>query len=35
MVQANAFVEWAHVHGNRYGTSKRRRLKNALPKAPM
>ncbi|MDD2545139.1 MAG: guanylate kinase, partial [Burkholderiaceae bacterium] len=22
MVQANAFVEWAHVHGNRYGTSK-------------
>lgn len=23
MVQGNAFVEWAHVHGNRYGTSKR------------
>lgn len=23
MVQANAFVEWAHVHGNRYGTSKK------------
>ncbi|MBV8617300.1 MAG: guanylate kinase [Curvibacter sp.] len=23
MVGANAFVEWAHVHGNRYGTSKR------------
>jgi guanylate kinase len=22
MVQANAFLEWAHVHGNRYGTSK-------------
>jgi len=23
MVQANAFVEWANVHGNRYGTSRR------------
>ena len=23
MVAGNAFVEWAHVHGNRYGTSKR------------
>ena len=23
MVQANAFVEWAHVHNHRYGTSKR------------
>ena len=23
MVQANAFVEWAHVHGQRYGTSKK------------
>ncbi len=23
MVKGNAFVEWAHVHGNRYGTSKR------------
>lgn len=23
MVLANAFVEWAHVHGARYGTSKR------------
>ena len=23
MVEANAFVEWAHVHGNRYGTSKK------------
>lgn len=23
MVAANAFVEWAHVHGNRYGTSKK------------
>ncbi len=23
MVQAKAFVEWAHVHGQRYGTSKR------------
>ena len=23
MVQSNAFVEWAHVHGNRYGTSKK------------
>lgn len=23
LVQANAFVEWAHVHGHRYGTSKR------------
>ena len=23
MVQGNAFVEWAHVHGNRYGTSKK------------
>lgn len=23
MVQANAFLEWAHVHGNRYGTSKK------------
>ena len=23
MVQGNAFVEWAHVHGNSYGTSKR------------
>jgi guanylate kinase len=23
MVLGNAFVEWAHVHGNRYGTSKR------------
>jgi guanylate kinase len=23
MVQANAFVEWAHVHKHRYGTSKR------------
>lgn len=22
MVQANAFVEWANVHGNRYGTSR-------------
>ena len=22
MVQADAFLEWAHVHGNRYGTSK-------------
>lgn len=23
MVAANAFVEWANVHGNRYGTSRR------------
>jgi len=23
MVTADAFVEWAHVHGNRYGTSKK------------
>ena len=23
MVKGNAFVEWAHVHGNRYGTSRR------------
>ena len=23
MVQANAFVEWAHVHSQRYGTSKK------------
>ena len=23
MVEAKAFVEWAHVHGQRYGTSKR------------
>jgi guanylate kinase len=23
MVLANAFVEWAHVHGHRYGTSKK------------
>ena len=23
MVQSNAFVEWAQVHGNRYGTSKK------------
>jgi len=23
MVQGNAFVEWAHVHGQRYGTSKK------------
>jgi len=23
MVQANAFVEWAHVHSHRYGTSKK------------
>jgi guanylate kinase len=23
MIQGNAFVEWAHVHGNRYGTSKK------------
>lgn len=23
MVRANAFVEWANVHGNRYGTSRR------------
>lgn len=23
MVKANAFVEWAHVHGHRYGTSKK------------
>ena len=23
MVLGNAFVEWAHVHGNRYGTSKK------------
>ena len=23
MVQSNAFVEWAHVHGNRYGTTKK------------
>jgi guanylate kinase len=23
MVTANAFVEWAHVHGHRYGTSKK------------
>ena len=22
MVQADAFVEWAHVHGHRYGTSR-------------
>src|SRR5690606_35547831 len=22
MVRANAFVEWANVHGNRYGTSR-------------
>ena len=24
MVAAEAFVEWAHVHGQRYGTSSRR-----------
>ena len=23
MIEANAFVEWANVHGNRYGTSKK------------
>jgi guanylate kinase len=23
MVSADAFVEWAHVHGHRYGTSKK------------
>jgi guanylate kinase len=23
MIEANAFVEWAHVHGHRYGTSKK------------
>ena len=23
MVAADAFVEWAHVHGHRYGTSKK------------
>ena len=23
MVAANAFVEWAHVHSHRYGTSKK------------
>lgn len=23
MVQANAFLEWAHVHGQRYGTSRK------------
>jgi guanylate kinase len=23
MVQANAFIEWAHVHNHRYGTSKK------------
>lgn len=23
MVEANGFVEWAHVHGNRYGTSRK------------
>ena len=23
MIQANAFVEWAHVHNNRYGTSRK------------
>ncbi|HEY1228031.1 MAG TPA: guanylate kinase, partial [Ramlibacter sp.] len=23
MVLANGFVEWAHVHGHRYGTSKK------------
>jgi len=23
MVEADAFVEWAHVHSNRYGTSKK------------
>jgi guanylate kinase len=23
MVQGNAFLEWAHVHGSRYGTSKK------------
>ena len=23
MIEGNAFVEWAHVHGNRYGTSKK------------
>ncbi|MFT4243708.1 MAG: guanylate kinase [Acidovorax sp.] len=23
MIKSNAFVEWAHVHGNRYGTSKK------------
>lgn len=23
MVQSNAFLEWAHVHGNRYGISKK------------
>ena len=22
MIKANAFLEWAHVHGNRYGTSR-------------
>lgn len=33
MVASDAFVEWAHVHGQRYGTS-RRRSRNASPKAP-
>ena len=23
MVASNAFIEWAHVHGNRYGTSRK------------
>ncbi len=23
MIESSAFVEWAHVHGNRYGTSKK------------
>ena len=37
MVAQNAFVEWANVHGNRYGTSKklisrvRRKSKRPLP----
>jgi guanylate kinase len=32
MVAKQQFLEWAHVHGNRYGTS-RSPLKRALPTA--
>ena len=34
MVQADAFVEWAHVHGQRYGTSKKM-IEDRMAQGPM